>query len=76
MRRKRPGSDEAGGAACAATAGTRATGANEPTFVAMPLPAIRRSSSLLPNMMRAKLRFDMKTSERSRLLILHLSILR
>lgn len=76
MRRKRPGSKEWEGAAWAATNGTRVTGANELTFAFVPLPAIRRTSSLLPNMMRAKLRFDMKTSERSRLLILHLSILR
>ncbi|MGA3177532.1 MAG: hypothetical protein ABSE19_09310 [Candidatus Acidiferrum sp.] len=76
MRRKRPGSDESGGATCAATDGARATGAGELTFAVMPVPAIRRTSWLLPNMMRAKLRFDMTASERSSLGILHLSILR
>ncbi|MGB8493308.1 MAG: hypothetical protein WCE53_02795 [Candidatus Acidiferrum sp.] len=76
MRRKRPGSDESGGAACAATDGTMATGANELTFAVTPLLAMRRTSWLLPNMMRAKLRFDMKTSERTSQYILHLSILR
>jgi hypothetical protein len=37
---------------------------------------MRRTSSLPPNMMRAKLRFDMTASERFSQYILHLSILR
>ena len=76
MRRKTPGCIEWEGASSAATGGTRATGANELTFAVTPLAAMRRTSWLLPNMMRAKLRFDMKTSERTSQYILHLSILR
>jgi len=53
-----------------------ATGADELTFAVTPLPPTRRTSSLLPNMMRAKLRFDMTASKRSSQYIVHLSILR
>lgn len=53
-----------------------ATGANEAMLAGRLFPAPRRNSSLLPYMMRARLRFDMATSVCNFERIIHLSIVR